>query len=117
MLDEWRMAASDRSRDHGRVIELTEPQIWTLIVGLLSLGIAVFAVISTLFVRVVRAEIGGLRGELRGEIAGLRGELRGEIEGLRKEMTGRFEAVHVRMDALDRDIQGLVKRTFGLDRE
>jgi hypothetical protein len=29
----------------------------------------------------------------------------------------RFDAVHTRIDGLDRDVQALVKRTFGLDRE
>lgn len=32
-------------------------------------------------------------------------------------MPSRFDAVNARIDGLDRDVQALVKRTFGLDRE
>ncbi len=49
---------------------------------------------STLFIRVIRSEIGGLRSE----------------------MLGRFDLLEQRVDGLDRDVQALVKHTFGLDR-
>lgn len=81
---------------------MTEPQIWTMIGAFIATTIGMMTIVSTLFVRVLRAEIGGLRAE---------------IGGLREEMRGRFEAVGVRIDGLDRDVQALVKRTFGLDRE
>lgn len=74
---------------------MTEPQIWTMIGAFIATTIGMMTIVSTLFVRVLRAEIGGLREEMR----------------------GRFEAVGVRIDGLDRDVQSLVKRTFGLDRE
>ncbi|MBT2484747.1 MULTISPECIES: hypothetical protein [unclassified Microbacterium] len=71
---------------------LTEPQIWTTIWAFIALMFGMLTAVST---RVMRAEIGGLRGEL----------------------TARFDAVDTRIDGLDRDVQALVKRTFGLDRE
>ncbi len=74
---------------------MTEPQIWTMIGAFIATTIGMMTIVSTLFIRVLRAEIGGLRDEMR----------------------GRFETVGVRIDGLDRDVQALVKRTFGLDRE
>ena len=74
---------------------MDDAQIWTMIGAFTALMFGMLTIVSTLFVRVVRAEIGGLRSE----------------------MNARFDAVNVRMDGLDRDVQALVKRTFGLDRE
>ena len=73
---------------------MTEPQVWVLI-GVFAAGIfGMFTIVSTLFIRVIRAEIGGLRSE----------------------MLGRFDLLEQRVDGLDRDVQALVKHTFGLDR-
>jgi hypothetical protein len=107
---------------------MNDAQIWTMIGTFTALMFGMLTAVSTLFVRVVRAEIGGLRSEMNGQIGGLRNEMNGQIGGLRNEMNGqigglrnemnaRFDAVNVRMDGLDRDVQALVKRTFGLDRE
>ena len=85
---------------------MDDAQIWTMIGAFTALMFGMLTIVSTLFVRVVRAEIGGLRSEMNGQIG-----------GLRSEMNARFDAVNVRMDGLDRDVQALVKRTFGLDRE
>lgn len=57
--------------------------------------LGLLTVVSTLFIRVVRSEIGGLRSE----------------------RNGRFDLMSRRVDGLDRDVQELVKRSFGLDRE
>ncbi|MFJ2370328.1 hypothetical protein [Microbacterium sp. NPDC087665] len=84
------------------MIALTEPQTWTMMGAFTALMFGMMTVVSTLFVRVLRAEIGGLRSEMG---------------GLRTEMNARFEVVGTRIDGLDRDVQALVKRTFGLDRE
>jgi hypothetical protein len=129
-------------REDGGVIELTEPQAWTMIGVFTALMFGTLTTVSTLFVRVVRSEIGGLRGEmngqigglqgeiggLQGEIGGLRSEMNGQISGLRQEMNGqigglraemnaRFDAVHVKIDGLDRDVQLLMNREFGKDRD
>jgi len=106
----------------GRVIELNEPQIWTILGMLTAAFLGTLGIVSTLFTRVIRTEIGSVRGEI-GSVRGEIGGVRGEIGGLRSEMNAKFEAVnarfdavHGRIDALDRDVQVLVKHTFGLDR-
>lgn len=107
---------------------MNDAQIWTMIGSFIALMFSALTVVSTLFIRVVRSEIGGLRGEMNGQITGLRGDINGQITGLRNEMNGqiggmrnemnaRFDAVNTRIDGLDRDVQAIVKRTFGLDRD
>ncbi|WP_394195263.1 hypothetical protein [Microbacterium foliorum] len=92
---------------------MNDAQIWTMIGCFTALMFGMLTVVSTLFIRVVRTEIGGLRGE----IGGLRGEMNAQIAGLRGEMNARFDAVNTRIDGLDRDMQAVVKRSFGLDRD
>lgn len=92
---------------------MTEPQVWTMIGVFTALMFGMLTTVSTLFVRVVRSEIGGLRGELNGQISGVRSE----IDGLRSEMNARFDAVHVKIDALDRDVQLLMSREFGKEHD
>ncbi|GAB3600028.1 hypothetical protein [Microbacterium tumbae] len=92
---------------------MDDAQIWAMIGAFTALMLGMLTIVSTLFVRVLRAEIGGLRGELNGRID----RLHGEMNGLRGEMNARFDAVNTRMEGLDRDVQALVKRTFGLDRD
>ncbi|MFJ6533982.1 MULTISPECIES: hypothetical protein [unclassified Microbacterium] len=85
---------------------MNDAQIWTMIGSFTVLMFSTLTVVSTLFVRIVRSEIGGLRTEMNGQIG-----------GLRTEMNARFDAVNTRIDGLDRDVQAIVKRTFGLDRD
>ncbi|MFJ2370324.1 hypothetical protein [Microbacterium sp. NPDC087665] len=92
---------------------MNDAQIWAMIGAFTALMLGMLTVVSTLFIRVVRSEIGGLRSEMNGQIGGLRSEM----NGLRGEMTARFDAVNTRIDGLDRDVQAIVKRTFGLDRD
>ena len=107
---------------------MNDAQIWAMIGAFTTLMFGTFTVVTTTFVRVLRSEIGGMRtelntqiggmrNELQSQVGGMRGELNAQIDGLRGEMNGRFDAVNTRIDALDRDVQALVKRTFGLDRE
>lgn len=81
---------------------MNDAQIWTMIGAFTALMFGMVTVVSTLFVRVLRAEIGGLRSE---------------IGGLRGEMNARFDSVNTRIDGLDRDVQAIVRRTFGIDRD
>jgi hypothetical protein len=83
------------------VIALTEPQVWTLIGAFSAAIFGVLGLMSTMFLRVLRTEIGGLRGEIKTELA-----------GLRAEMNARFETVDVRFDHLGRDVQALARRSF-----
>ncbi|MEV7798915.1 hypothetical protein AB0O14_07480 [Microbacterium foliorum] len=85
---------------------MNDAQIWTMIGCFTALMFGMLTVVSTLFIRVVRTEIGGLRGEMNAQIG-----------GLRHEMNARFDTVNSRIDGLDRDMQAVVKRTFGLDRD
>ncbi|WP_308797509.1 hypothetical protein [Agromyces silvae] len=79
------------------MIELTEPQIWTVIGAFTTLMVGMITIVSMAFVRAVHAESRIVQAEIRG--------VREEIKG-----------VSSRIDGLDRDVQALVKRTFGLDR-
>jgi hypothetical protein len=85
----------DATPHNEEMIAMTEPQIWTMIGAFAALMFGMMTMVSTVFIRVLRAELGGLRAE----------------------MNSRFEIVGHRIDGLDRDVQALVKRTFGLDRE
>ncbi|WP_447912091.1 hypothetical protein [Microbacterium phyllosphaerae] len=85
---------------------MNDAQIWTMIGSFTALMLSMMTVVSTLFIRVVRAEIGGLRGEMNAQIG-----------GLRNEMNARFDTVNTRIDGLDLDMQAVVKRSFGLDRD
>lgn len=67
---------------------MTEPQVWTLIGVFAAVMFGMITIVSTLFVNVVRSEIRGLDAKLT-----------------------------TRMDNLDRDIQSLMRHTFGIDRE
>lgn len=96
---------------------MNDAQIWTMIGAFTALMFGMLTVVSTLFIRVVRAEISGLRHELRGEIGELRGEIRGEITGLRMEMSSRFDTMDSKLKGLDVEVHALVKHTFGFDRD
>lgn len=73
---------------------MNDAQIWTMIGAFTALMFGMLTVVSTMFLRVVRSEIGGLRNE----------------------MNARFDGMDKRIDGLDRDVQALVKHTFGFDR-
>lgn len=74
--------------ENGSVLAMTEPQVWTLIGVFAAVMFGMITIVSTLFVNVVRSEIRGLDAKLT-----------------------------TRMDNLDRDIQSLMRHTFGIDRE
>ncbi|MDR5701693.1 hypothetical protein [Agromyces aerolatus] len=83
------------------MIELNEPQIWTVLGVFTTLFFGTLTIFAVLFTRVLRAEIGGLRGEMNAKF---------------ETVNTRIDALGSRVDAIDRDVQVLVKRTFGLDR-
>ncbi len=84
---------------------MTEPQVWTMIGVVSALMFGTLTIVSTLFVRVVRTEIGGLRREMMTQ-----------TNGLRTEMNARFDAVNVKINGLDRDVELLMSREFGTER-
>ena len=84
-------------------------QTWTVI-GVLAAGfLGVVALIPTLFIHVLKTEIGSVRSELHAGI----GSLRTEIAGVRTEMRTEISSIHRRLDGMDRDIQTLMNREFG----
>lgn len=86
------------------VIELTEPQVWTLI-GVFAAGLfGTLTLVSTMFIRILRAEIGAVRTEMRAEI----GAVRTEVGAVRAEVGALKEIVH----HLDRDVQAITRRVF-----
>lgn len=90
---------------------MTEPQVWTLI-GVFAASIfAMMGLITGMFTRVLRAEIGGVRTE----IGGLRGEMNAKFEAVNHQFEAvnhQFDAVHRRLDGLDGDVQVLSRRVF-----
>ncbi|WP_449407610.1 hypothetical protein [Microbacterium maritypicum] len=61
---------------------MNDAQTWTVI-GVISTALfSMIGIVSILFVRILRAEIGSVRFELSGDINSLRSEVRGEIGGL-----------------------------------
>ena len=88
----WRFRCHD-----GGVIEVTEPQAWTLIGVFASVFFAMFATMPGWFVRVLRAEVGGLRAEMSAKF---------------ERVDAQFGRVDVKLDHLDRDVQALARQVF-----
>ncbi len=113
---------------------MNEPQVWTLI-GVFAAGLfGMLTLMSTMFARMLRTEIGSVRteiasvrtdvgsevGSIRSEVSSIRSEvssIRTEVDGVRTEMRSGFAAMTQRIDRLDADINALMKRSFGLDRD
>lgn len=76
--------------DAGRRPAVNDPQIWTLTGVLAASTFGMVGLTSTLFVRVVRAEIAALEAK----------------------MNARFERVDARFEVLDRDISAIARRVF-----
>lgn len=77
------------------MLTMTEPQVWTLI-GVFAAGLfGMLTIISTMFVRVLKTEIGSLR----------------------TEMSSEFRSIHQRIDRLDADVNALMRHTFGIQRD
>ena len=88
------------------MIELTEPQVWTVIAVLAATLVAFVTASLTMITRVISIQFDGLRREMGIDSTGLRAEMRSEFAALRTEM-------NLRMDVLDRDVQVIANRVFG----
>ncbi|MFD4421214.1 hypothetical protein ACFWN7_06895 [Agromyces sp. NPDC058484] len=73
---------------------MTEAQTWTMIGAFIALMFGMLTIVSTLFIHVLRTE----------------------VRRLETKFDARFDVVGTRIDGLDRDVQALVKHTFGIDR-
>jgi hypothetical protein len=91
-------------------MRLDDPQVWTLIGVFTTMMLGGMTLMTMQFSRVIRVEIGGLRGELRGEIGGLRGDLSGRLESLEGRLTGRIDALEQKVDSLDKEVANLATR-------
>lgn len=91
---------------------MDDPQVWTLIGVFTTMMLGGMTLMTMQFSRVIRAEIGGLRGELRGEIGGLRGDLSGRLESLEGRLTGRIDALEHKVDSLDKEVANLATRLW-----
>jgi hypothetical protein len=81
---------------------MTEPQSWTLILGVLTTVAALLSLMTMWVSRTIRTEVGSLRSEMRSEIGSVRTEMRTE-----------FRRIDERFDHLDRDVQALTRHVFG----
>ena len=82
------------------MIAVTEPQVWTMIGLMAAVFFGTMTIISTMFTRVVRSEIGGLRAEMTARF---------------EAVDARFDGVGSRIDNLDRDVQVLMHREINRD--
>jgi len=89
------------------VIELTEPQIWTLIGVFTAAVIGMLSWQTIMFNRTLRTAIEsvGTRIDALREITDLR------LTSLEKKVDG----LERKVDGLDRDVQALSRRVFGTD--
>lgn len=74
---------------------MNEPQVWTLIGVMAASFFGVMGLMSTMFTRVIRSEIGGLRNEMNARF---------------DAVDQRFDSMDKRIDNLDQDVQYLMKR-------
>jgi len=97
------------------MLGMNEPQIWTLISVFAAGMFGTVALISTMFVRMMRDGFHGVRTEfdsVRREIASTRAEITSEFASVRTEI----RAVNGRIDHLDRDVNAIYRHLFGIDR-
>ena len=93
---------------------MTEAQTWTVIGTLLVAVFGMMTLMSTLFIRVLHTEIGGLNTE----IGGLRTEMNARFDAMDARLGGverRLESVERKVEGLEGDVRTLFRRTFGVD--
>jgi hypothetical protein len=76
------------------VLTVTEPQVWTLIGVFATALFGMITLMSTMFIRIIRTEIGSLK----------------------TEMSSEFRGINQRIDRLDADVNAIMKHAFGIDR-
>lgn len=70
---------------------MNDPQIWTLIGVFTAIMLGGMTLMTTMMTRVIRAEVGGLRGELN----------------------ARFDTVEHKIETLDKEVATLATRFWG----
>ncbi|MGN6203789.1 hypothetical protein [Humibacter sp.] len=79
---------------------MNDPEIWTVIGVFAAAMLGGLTLVVTSLSRVIRAEVGGLRAELRAELSGV---------------NSRLDATNTRLEHLDRDVQALTRRVWGAE--
>jgi hypothetical protein len=96
------------------VIELNEPQVWTMM-GIFSATIfAMLGVVSSQFIQILRAEIGRIGVSIDGIDRRMDG-IDKRLDGIDKRLDGidrRMDGFDKRFDALDRDVHAIARRVF-----
>lgn len=91
---------------------MNEPQVWTLI-GVFASGLfGMLTLMSTMFVRIVRTEVGSIRGQLSSEIGGLRSEMHSEFKAVRTDIKRVEEVMSTRFAHLERDVAVISRKVF-----
>lgn len=85
---------------------MTEPQTWTVIGVFAAMMLGGMTLMTAQFSRVIRAEVGGLRGEMLGELNGFRGEMLGRLDAIDSRLT----RVESKVDDLDTELTNLATR-------
>ena len=124
------LAFLPETNEDGDVLGLNEPQVWTLI-GVC--GTAMFGLVA-LVLTSIRGQFASMRSEIAtefrsfrsvvtAELGSARGESKNDITSLRTEVVAgfavlgsRIDSLDNRMDHLDRDVQLLMNREFGENR-
>ncbi|MDM4763310.1 hypothetical protein QT381_09855 [Galbitalea sp. SE-J8] len=87
---------------------VSDAQTWTALGVFAAFAFGALGVMSTLLVRVLRADIARLDAKM---------DARFDTVSARFDaMSARFDGVDQRFDTLDRDVQALYRHTFGIDR-
>ncbi len=71
-------------------MRLNDPQVWTLLGIFATVMLGGMTLMTSQFSRVIRAEVGGLRGELTARLDAMDGRLtrlEGKVDDLHKELT------------------------------
>lgn len=86
---------------------MTEPQIWTVIGVMSAAFFGMMAIVSTMFVRVLRSEIGAVRDVMVARFA--------VVDARFDAVESRFVSLEAKVDSLDRDVQGIIARELDRD--
>ncbi|WP_336628003.1 MULTISPECIES: hypothetical protein [unclassified Microbacterium] len=86
-------------------MDMTEPQVWTLIGVFTAIMLGGMTLMTTLLTKTVEARFDGLRGEMTG--------LRGEMNARFDSVNSRLEKIEHTVDRLDDEVSGLAKRMWG----
>lgn len=84
---------------------MNDPQVWTLIGVFAAVMLGGMTLMTTMFSRVIRAEIGGVTARFD--------SVDSKIDALRNEMNARFEAQDTKFSALDKEVANLATRLWG----